>query len=54
MAVRILGSDRLLFACDTSLTASVGRIRGADISESDRAKILGGNMQKILSRRGTR
>jgi len=51
MAVRVLGADRLLFACDMSLTASVGRIRGADISEADRRKILGGNMQRILNRR---
>jgi predicted TIM-barrel fold metal-dependent hydrolase len=54
MAVRTLGAERLLFACDMSLTASVGRIRGADISEADRKKILGANMQRILSRRGSR
>lgn len=54
MAVRTLGADRLLFACDMSMTASVGRIRGAEISEVDRRKILGGNMQRILSRRSSR
>jgi predicted TIM-barrel fold metal-dependent hydrolase len=51
MATRVLGADRLLFACDMSMTASVGRIRGAAISAQDRAKILSGNMRKILSRR---
>ena len=51
MAVRTLGADRLLFACDMSMTASVGRIRGAEISDADKRKILGANMQHILSRR---
>jgi hypothetical protein len=54
MAVRVLGADRLLFGCDMSMTASVGRIRSADLSEADRAKILGGNMQRILALRGAR
>lgn len=53
-AVKTLGADRLLFACDMSMTASVGRLRGAEISETDRAKIFGTNMAKILSRRGAR
>ena len=53
-AVRTLGADRLLFACDMSMTASVGRLRGADISEADRAKIAGSNMAKILGKRGGR
>jgi predicted TIM-barrel fold metal-dependent hydrolase len=52
MGVRTIGADRLLFACDLSMTASVGRIRGADISDADRRRILGGNMQRILSLRG--
>ena len=54
MAVRVLGADRLLFACDGSLTASVGRIRSAILSDSDRRKILAGNFQRILSRRGAK
>jgi len=54
MAVRVLGADRLLFACDGSLTASVGRIRSATLSDSDRRKILAGNFQRILSRRGAK
>ena len=51
MATRILGADRLLFACDMSMTASVGRMRGAEISEADKKKILGDNMARILARR---
>jgi predicted TIM-barrel fold metal-dependent hydrolase len=51
MAARALGADRLLFGCDMSMTASVGRIRSAELNGGDRAKILGGNMQRILARR---
>lgn len=51
MAVSVLGARRLLFACDSSLTASVGRIRGAAIPEPDRQRILGTNMAGILARR---
>ncbi len=51
MAVEILGADRLLFACDMSFTASVGRMRSANLSQSDKDKIYGRNMQHILSRR---
>lgn len=51
MAVRTLGASRILFGCDMSMTASVGRIRSADLTESDRAMILSGNMRRILARR---
>ncbi len=51
MAARVLGADRLLFGCDMSMTASVGRIRGANLSEADKAKILGGNLEELLRRR---
>jgi predicted TIM-barrel fold metal-dependent hydrolase len=51
MAVRVLGVDRLLFGCDMSMTAGIGRIRSAELSAADRAKILAGNMQAILGRR---
>lgn len=50
MAARLLGVDRLVFGCDMSMTASVGRIRGANLSEADKAKILGGNLVKLLRR----
>jgi uncharacterized protein len=54
MGVKVMGADRLLFACDESMTASVGRMRGCDIGEADRAKIWGANMQRILNRRASR
>ena len=52
MAVDVLGAERLLFACDMSFTASVGRMRSADLSPAAKDKIYGSNMQGILSRRG--
>jgi predicted TIM-barrel fold metal-dependent hydrolase len=52
MAVKVLGAGRLLFATDLSMTASVGRIRSADIAEPERRQILGGNMRRIFGRRG--
>ncbi len=52
MAVEVLGADRLLFACDMSMTAGIGKLRGAQISDEDRRKILGDNMARILARRG--
>ncbi|HEU0138349.1 MAG TPA: amidohydrolase family protein [Bryobacteraceae bacterium] len=51
MAVATLGADRVVFGCDMSMTAGVGKMRSARISESDRAKIMGGNMAKIMARR---
>jgi predicted TIM-barrel fold metal-dependent hydrolase len=51
LAARVLGADRLVFGCDLSMTASVGRIRSADLCASDREKILGRNMEAILKRR---
>jgi predicted TIM-barrel fold metal-dependent hydrolase len=51
LAARKLGADRLLFGCDMSMTASVGRLRGADLAPADRRKILGENMTRILGRR---
>ena len=52
MAARILGVDRLLFGCDMSMTAGVGKIRGAQLSPEDKRKILGGNMLALLKRGG--
>lgn len=49
-AAQVLGVDRLVFGCDMSMTASVGRIRGANLSAADKEKILGGNMAKLLRR----
>ena len=51
MAARVLGADRLLFGCDMSMTASVGRMRGADLTPVERRKILGENVERLLARR---
>jgi hypothetical protein len=50
LAVREIGADRLLFACDGSLSAGVGKLKAAQISETDKAKILGGNFAKLVGR----
>jgi predicted TIM-barrel fold metal-dependent hydrolase len=51
MAVAVVGAERVVFGCDSSMTAGVGKIRGADLSAQDKQKILGGNMMKLLRRR---
>jgi predicted TIM-barrel fold metal-dependent hydrolase len=51
LAARTLGTDRLLFGCDMSMTASAGRLRGADLAPAERRKILGENMERLLARR---
>ena len=52
MAVSVLGVDRVLFACDNSMTAGVGKMRGARLSPEDKQKVLGGNMTRLLKMRG--
>ena len=51
IAAAVVGVDRLVFGCDSSMTAGVGKIRGADLSTQDKQKILGGNMTRLLGRR---
>jgi uncharacterized protein len=51
MAARVLGVDRLVFGCDMSMTASVGRIRAAGLGAEDKAKVMGGNMERLLEGR---
>jgi uncharacterized protein len=51
MAVAVVGADRVLFGCDMSMTAGVGKIRGANLSVRDKEKILSGNMMRLLGRR---
>ncbi|MEW6755276.1 MAG: amidohydrolase family protein [Candidatus Latescibacterota bacterium] len=53
MAARLLGAERLLFGCDLSFTAGIGKIRAARLPEEEKQLILGGNMQRILEARGT-
>ena len=51
MASEIVGVDRLVFGCDLSMTAGVGKIRGANLSVQAKEKILSGNMMRLLRRR---
>ena len=51
MAVEVVCADRVVFGCDSSMTAGIGKIRGANLSTQDKQKILGGNMTRILQRR---
>ncbi len=51
MAVRMLGADRVVYGSDApgrSFASQMSKVLGADISDRDRAKILGENMQRIL------
>ena len=48
MAAAVVGADRVVFGCDSSMTAGVGKIRGANLSAQDKQKILGGNMMRLL------
>ncbi len=52
MAVRELGTEKIVFGTDNVLCAGFGKVYGADISEKDREMILGGNMMRLLERRG--
>ena len=52
MAAEILGVDRLLFGCDMSMTAGIGKIRAARLSPEDKQKILSDNMMQLLKMRG--
>src|SRR5262245_39131396 len=40
LAARTLGVERLVFGCDMSMTAGMGRIRAAELSEADKQRIL--------------
>jgi uncharacterized protein len=51
MAAQALSVERLLFGCDMSMTAGMGKIRGARLTADEKQKILGGNMQKLLALR---
>lgn len=51
MAVRELGPDRVLFGSDApgrSFASQLGKVQGADVAESARRQILGGNLRRWL------
>lgn len=50
-AIERLGAERVLFGSDApgrDVLCQIGRVMAADISESDRAKILRGNSERLL------
>ncbi len=51
MAVDVAGVERIVFGTDSSMTACVGKIRGANLSPQDKEMIMGGNMKRLLQRR---
>ena len=54
MAVRELGVDRVVFGTDMpgrSMASQIGKVIGADISDADKEKILGLNVQRFLERK---
>jgi uncharacterized protein len=51
MGVAMLGADRIVYGSDgpgRSFASQIAKVHGADIADEDRAKILGGNMQRML------
>ena len=52
MAVRELGAERVIYGSDVggrSFASQLGKVVGADISESAKALILGGNLRRLLT-----
>ena len=48
-AAKTVGVDRLLFGCDMSFTAGVGKLCGANLSPEQKQKILGANLLRLLA-----
>lgn len=51
LGVALCGADRMVYGSDApgrSFASQIAKVRGADIPEEDKRKILGGNMQRIL------
>lgn len=50
--IKVMGADRILFGTDGSFSPGLGKILGADISDSDKAKILNNPRFKRYLERG--
>ena len=51
MAVRLLGVERVVYGSDgagRSFASQLAKVYGADISDDEKAAILGGNMRRVL------
>ena len=52
MAVRELGAERVIYGSDVggrSFASQIAKVEGANISESDKRLILGGNLRRLLT-----
>ncbi|HEV2383250.1 MAG TPA: amidohydrolase family protein [Terriglobia bacterium] len=52
MAVRELGADRVIYGSDVggrSFASQIAKVEGANIPESDKELILGGNLRRLLT-----
>jgi len=52
MAVRELGAERVIYGSDVggrSFASQIAKVEGAQISESDKKLILGGNLRRLLT-----
>ena len=50
MMLEYLGPERMVFACDCSISSSVGKFRALPCSEEDREKIGSGNFLRLCGR----
>jgi len=50
-AVAAVGAERLLFATDMTMEGGVGKILDADLTDDQRARVLGGNFEAVLAKR---
>jgi predicted TIM-barrel fold metal-dependent hydrolase len=56
-AVREIGADRVLYGSDFTINEPAGviaRVKNAFLTEQDRAKILYGNVERLLAKAGSR
>ena len=52
MAVRELGAERVIYGSDVggrSFASQIAKVEGANVSESDKKLILGGNLRRLLT-----
>ena len=50
--VRQLGADRIIFGTDNSICGGMAKIYNAEITDDQRRMIFGGNLYKLLTKRG--
>ena len=50
MQLEHLGADRMVFACDCSISSSVGKFRALPCGEEDKKKIGAGNFLRLCGR----